>query len=69
MICFVLKACDMTVLATVCVWMLGLPLSWGRAVIKNQNGKLLTLVLHVFKHIPLACVSSDSVDFRTDTDN
>ncbi|XP_042563792.1 transmembrane gamma-carboxyglutamic acid protein 2 isoform X1 [Clupea harengus] len=37
MICFVLKACDMTVLATVCVWMLGLPLSWGRAVIKNQN--------------------------------
>ncbi|KAL2101137.1 hypothetical protein ACEWY4_002898 [Coilia grayii] len=37
MICFVWKAYAMAGLAKVCVWMLGLHLSWGRAIIKDQN--------------------------------
>lgn len=44
MIFFVWKACGMKGLVTVCIWMLLLHLSWGRAIIRDQNGNPFTPV-------------------------
>lgn len=44
MIVFVWKACGMRGFVTVCIWMLLLHLSWGRAIIRDQNGNTFNQV-------------------------